>query len=389
MYIKKPVLILSIISLIVITSILTVGTVNPFGFTEWEEFFRFSAITRLIENEYYEDIPVKDYVNTALEGVAIATGDPYTRFIWGEDAKEYVESIEGNFCGVGIYLEYNPVDNTIDVVSSIPGTPAEEAGIVPGDKVIAVNGKTFTGEQLNEAVQFIRGESFTEVTVSFLRKATNEIEDITMERREIVIPAVESKMVTDTVGLIRLVQFTETAQKQFYIAYQECLEQGMEKLVIDLRNNPGGLMEEAAMVANMFIDDGEIIVYTMDKAKERVDYTASGDAMEIPIVVLTNGYSASASEILTGALKDHGVAYHIGEKTYGKGIVQGVFQVGEEEILSVTESRYFTPNGVCIHDTGISPDEEILMNEELYHNLDTLSLDEDAQLKRAIAWFEE
>lgn len=386
MYIKKSTLILSAVLLVVVTVILTICAVNPFGFTAWGEFLQFSLVGRMIQNQYYDDVEAIDYASGALEGVANATGDPYTAYLWGESAKEYMENIEGNFCGIGIYIENDPKDDTITVVSPIAGSPAEEAGLVTGDKILAVNGVTFTGQEINDAVAAMRGEEGTALTVTVLRTAENVTEDLKLMRREIVIPSIDSEMLTDDIALIRITQFTEGTAGLFAKAYEERLAEGMKKLVLDLRNNPGGIMTEAAQIANMFIEDGKVIVYTLDKWGNRTDYPATGEAAKIPIVVLTNPGTASASEILTGALKDYGLAYHMGERTYGKGIVQGVFEVGEDAVLSVTISRYYTPNGVCIHEEGIMPDEEIPMDWESYAALTDLSIEEDAQIQRAVSY---
>lgn len=386
MYIKKPVLVCCAIILIIATAVLTVGVVNPFGFTAWGEFLQFSLVSRLIQNEYYEDVTPDKIANTALEGVAIATEDPYTRYLWGDSAAEYMEDIEGNYQGIGLYIENNTEDDIITVVSPIAGTPAEEAGVVTGDKILAVNGTAFTGQQINDAVSAMRGEAGTTVKVTVFRAATGVTEELELMRQEIVVPSVESKMLTDNIACIRITQFTDGTGALFANVYKERLQEGMEKLVIDLRNNPGGLMNEAASIANMFIEDGNVIVYTMDKDGKRVDYPATGTAAEIPMVVLTNEGSASASEILTGALKDYGLAYHLGEKTYGKGVVQGVYEVGDDAVLSVTVARYYTPNGVCIHGEGISPDETVPMGLEQYARLSNLTMEEDVQMQKAIEY---
>ena len=386
MYIKKPILIVCTVVLVIAVAFLSVAAVNPFGFTHMGDFIKFSYVSRLIESQYYQDVESSDYANTALEGVAAAAGDPYTRYLWGDSAKEYMESIDGNYMGIGVYIENNTKDNTIDVVSAIAGSPAEEAGLVTGDKIIAVNGTAYTGEQMNDAVNEMRGEDGTEVIVTVLRKSTGKSEDLKLVRREIDIPNVSEKMITNDIGCITITQFTSGVSARFVSSYSKLLEKGMKRLIIDLRNNPGGLVDEAAAIANMFIEDGNVIVYTMDKKGKRVDYPATGEAADIPIVILANGGSASASEILTGALKDYGVGYLIGEKTYGKGIVQSVYDLSDDSILSVTVARYYTPNGVCIHGEGIEPDETIKMDAEKYSMLTDLPPEQDGQLQAAIKY---
>lgn len=384
MYIKKSVLVIGAIILILVTAVLTIGAVNPFGFTAIGDLIHFTYVSRLIDHSYYEDVDSDTYMNTALQGIAAATGDPYTGYLWGDEAEAYMETLEGNYQGIGIYIENNTEDNTITVVSAIAGTPAEEAGITTGDKILKIDGESYTGQQINEAANRMRGTEGSEVVVTVLRSATGMTEDLTLTRKAIEIPNVTSGMITDCIGKIYISQFTEDASQKFAEAYQKLTDQGMTKLIIDLRNNPGGLVDEAAKIANMFVEDGNVLVYTLDKSGNRVDYPATGEAAKIPIVILTNGGSASASEILTGALKGYGIAYQIGEKTYGKGIVQGVYDLGKDRILSVTTARYYTPKGVCIHGKGIAPDMELSMDAEKYMRLSALAPEDDEQLKAAV-----
>ena len=384
MYIKKPVLIIGAIELVIVSAVLAIGAINPFGFTALGDLIKFTYVSRLIDQAYYEDVDSGTYMNTALQGVAAATGDPYTGYLWGESAQEYMEDLEGNYQGIGIYIENNMEDDTITVVSAIAGTPAEAAGITTGDKILKINDEVFTGQQINEAANAMRGADGSQVTVTVMRKSTGAVEDLTLTRKEIEIQNVTSEMLTGDIGRSDITQFTPGTADKFVKAYDELNQKGMKKLVIDLRNNPGGLVDEATEIANMFVKDGNVIVYTMDKHGNRTDYPATGDATQIPIVLLTNQGSASASEILTGALKDYGIGYQIGEKTYGKGVVQGVYNVGKDSVLSVTSARYYTPNGVCIHGEGIEPDETVPMDVEKYVRLSALEPENDEQLQAAV-----
>lgn len=387
MYIKKSVLTICAVILVIVTATLTLVAVNPFGIENIDDFIKFSYISRIIEDTYYMDVDKEEYVNTAIEGVAAATGDPYTRFLWGDSAEEYMESIDGNYMGIGVYIENNTETNTIDVVSAIAGSPAEEEGITTGDRITAINGTPYSGIMINEADDAMRGEAGTEVKVTVIRKSAGTEEELVMCRREIELPSVSGDMVNDKIGKITITQFTEGVSAKFADTYSHLLEDGMKALIIDVRNNPGGLVNEAAAIANMFIEDKNVIVYTLDKEENRIDYPATGAAADIPTVILANGGSASASEILTGALKDYGKAYIIGEKTYGKGIVQSVYSIGDD-VLSVTSARYFTPSGICIHGEGIEPDELIEMSDEAYASLSELSYEEDAQLQAAAEYLE-
>ncbi len=384
MYIKKRTLILLAVLLIIATSVIAIGIVNPFGFTHFLSFLKFDIMTDAIEDKYYADVPVGDYVNSAISGFAEGTGDPYTDFLYGDEADAYYEDISGSFEGIGVYIENNTEDNTITVVSAIANSPAEEVGIVSGDKILAVSGVNYTGEQLNEAVKNMKGQSGTTVDVTVLKAATGETVTLTVERRHIDVTTVTSKMIEGThTGYIAISQFTETTGEEFRKHIAELTGSGAKDLVIDLRNNPGGYVDAAVDVASNFVKSGEEVVYTLDKDGEKESYTSQGSQYYLPLAVLINQGTASSGEILTGALKDYGLARVIGEKSYGKGIVQEVFE-GIGGIASVTIARYYTPNGSCIHEIGIEPDETIAMEMDKYAHLDELTLSEDEQLSAAV-----
>ncbi len=386
MYIKKRYLVICSIILVLATVLLTVAAINPFGFSSIDEFLKFSAITKTIRNMYYDDVSDSDYINSAIEGFAMGTGDWYTNYIYGEEADEYMEDVSGSFEGIGVYIENNTEDNTITVVSAIAGTPAEEAGLVSGDKIISVAGVSYTGEQINEAVSCMKGQDGTTVDIEVLKAETGEVVELTIERRHINVKTVESKIIEGTdVGYISISQFIEDTGTDFSEQLADIISNGAKSLVLDLRNNPGGYITSAVEVASSFVRSGNDIVYTLDKNGKKVSYTSKGSQYYIPVVVLINQGSASASEIVTGALKDYGLAYVIGEKSYGKGIVQSVAEIGDG-ILSVTIARYYTPSGVCIHEIGIEPDENIPMELSKYSKISSLTLEEDEQLFAAVEY---
>ena len=388
MYIKKSVLVVCSIILIIVTAVVAVGAVNPFGFMNYGDLFRFSAVSNTIKNMYYKDVPMSDYADSAIEGFAQGTRDPYTNYIYGDEAKEYMEDISGSFEGIGVYIENNIDDNTITVVSAIAGSPAEEAGLMSGDKILVVAGVPYTGEQMNEAVKNMKGQSGTTVDIQVLKADSGQIVDLTVERRQIDIKTIKSKVIDGTrSGYISISQFTETTGADFESGFEELLDKGINSLVIDLRNNPGGYMDAAVDIASNFVKSGDTVVYTLDRKGNREDYNSKGKQRYIPVVVLINQGSASASEILTGALKDYGLAYVIGEKSYGKGIVQTVFNVGEN-IVSVTTASYYTPSGTCIHEIGIEPDEVIPMELQKYTKLESLTIEEDEQLSAAVTYLQ-
>ena len=327
---------------------------------------------------------MSDYVNSSIEGFAQGTEDAYTNYIYGEEADEYMEDVSGSFDGIGVYIENNIEDNTITVVSAISDTPAEKVGLVSGDKILKVAGVSYTGEQINEAVRNMKGQTGTTVDIEVLKAESGETVSLTVERQHINVKTVKSKIIDGTnIGYISISQFIESTGDDFNKALSKLTSDGAKSLVLDLRNNPGGYIEAAVDVASNFVKSGEDVVYTLDKKGNREDYKSNGKQYYIPVTVLINQGSASASEIVTGALKDYGLAHVIGEKSYGKGIVQSVFGLGDG-IVSVTIARYYTPNGTCIHKLGIEPDETVPMELNKYANLDNLTLEEDEQLSAAV-----
>ncbi len=388
MYIKKRTLVICSIVLIIATAFLTVGLVNPFGFTDYAGLLKFSAVTKVIRNMYYDENSESDYVNGAISGFAQGTGDPYTDYIYGDEAREYLDDVSGSFDGIGVYIENNTEDNTITVISPIAGFPAEEVGLVSGDKIMKISGVSYTGEQINEAVSNMKGQSGTYVEISVLKADTGEIVDLNVERRHVDVETVTSEMVEGTnIGRINISQFGEKTGYDFDVQLKELIDKGAKSLIIDLRNNPGGYINSAVEVASNFVKSGDEIVYTLDKNGNREDYNSKGSQYYLPVAVLINQGSASASEIVTGALKDYGLAHVIGEKSYGKGVVQSVLELGDG-VLTVTIARYFTPNGTCIHGVGIEPDETIPMELSLYSQLSSLSLEQDVQLSAAVHYLQ-
>ena len=230
----------------------------------------------------------------------------------------------------------------------------------------------------------MRGLDGTTVDIEVRRASTDVVETMTVERKHIETDSVTSKMLDGNIGYIAISQFIDKTDDDFKTEFDALKAEGMTSLVLDLRNNPGGYVESAVAIASNFVESGKTVAYTLNKAGDRVDYTAEGDTTEIPIAILINGNSASASELLTGCLKDYGLAYVIGEQSFGKGIVQSVYTFSNESVLSVTTDRYYTPNGVCIHGSGISPDEVIPMDKDKYARINSLTIDEDDQLLAAM-----
>ena len=384
MYIKKRIIIIWSAVLIVASSALTIVAANPFGISNIDDFLRFTQIGKLIRSEYYEDVSGEDYANGAIAGFAYASGDNYTGYLYGDTAKEYLEDSTGAYDGIGVSITADEEDNTIEIVSVMQGTPAEAAGLKVGDKILKIDGAQYNGEQIDEASRVMRGLDGTTVDIEVRRASTDVVETMTVERKHIETDSVTSKMLDENIGYIAISQFIDKTDDDFKAEFDALKAEGMTSLVLDLRNNPGGYVESAVAIASNFVESGKTVAYTLNKAGDRVDYTAEGDTTEIPIAILINGNSASASELLTGCLKDYGLAYVIGEQSFGKGIVQSVYTFSNESVLSVTTDRYYTPNGVCIHGSGISPDEVIPIDEEKYARINSLTIDEDEQLLAAV-----
>ena len=384
MYIKKRIIIIWSAVLIVASSALTIAAVNPFGISNIDDFLRFTQIGKLIRSEYYEDVSGEDYANGAIAGFAYASGDNYTGYLYGDTAKEYLEDSTGAYDGIGVSITADEEDNTIEIVSVMQGTPAEAAGLKVGDKILKIDGAQYNGEQIDEASRVMRGLDGTTVDIEVRRASTDVVETMTVERKHIETDSVTSKMLDGNIGYIAISQFIDKTDDDFKAEFDALKAEGMTSLVLDLRNNPGGYVESAVAIASNFVESGKTVAYTLNKAGDRVDYTAEGDTTEIPIAILINGNSASASELLTGCLKDYGLAYVIGEQSFGKGIVQSVYTFSNESVLSVTTDRYYTPNGVCIHGSGISPDEVIPMDKDKYARINSLTIDEDDQLLAAM-----
>lgn len=389
MYIKKSKLIIGITAIILVTIIITVCVLNPFGIANIGNFLKLSYASKLLNFLYYEDLDLKNASEMAIAGVAASAGDPYTGYIWGDDASKYLENVEGNYCGVGLHIEWDIEENLISVVSAIAGGPAEAAGIGTGDKILKLDGIAYSGEEMSEATSYMRGEEGTEVVLTIRSAIDGKERDVTLIRSEIEIENVSGKMLGDSIGYISITQFTENVSAKFVAECSKLKDNGMKALIIDLRNNPGGLLDEAIAAASLFVPDGDVITYTLDKFETREDYLSEGvpeDAkLKIPIAVLINQGCASASEALTGALRDYGLATVIGEKSYGKGVVQSVIDMGGD-VMTITVARYYSPNGVCIHGVGIEPDVLVEMDPEKAARLTSLDPTDDEQLLAAVEY---
>lgn len=300
----------------------------------------------------------EDKVHAAIAGLVSAYGDPYTVFMAPEDAEKFESDISGNFSGVG--MEVGLREGLITIISPLPGTPAEKAGLLSGDVIVKIGDQSTEDMRIDEAVSLIRGEKGTEVSFEIFREGDAEFRTIKVTRDNIDIPTVKTEQVGD-VFVIALYSFNAISESKMEEAINQFRDSGAEKLVIDLRGNPGGFLQSAVDIASFFMPTGKVVVREQAGAggEDKVFRTRNRQIKEFTpqnLVVLVDGGSASASEILAGALKDHGVATVLGDTTFGKGSVQELVELGDGSSLKVTIARWLTPNGVSISNGGLAPD---------------------------------
>jgi len=334
---------------------------------------------KLLKEEYYGDLPdPQKMARAAIRGVVATLDDRNTAIIEPDIAKILQEDASGTFEGIGALVRINK-DNILEISRLFPGQPAEKAGVKQGDRVIAVDGRSIVGLSLYEAVALIRGPAGTTVRLTIVRAGESKPFDINVVRARIVIPVVQSKMLDEGIAYVSLTDFSAQATKQLENALGAILSQKPKGLILDLRDNPGGYLQQAIEVADLFLDSGVIASEKFKDGEERTFRSGpEGIAQDIPLVVLVNGGSASASEIVAGALQDRGRAKLVGEKTFGKGSVQLVHKLSDGSEFRVTIAHWFTPNNRQINDTGLTPDLVVPLTE------DDIKTGRDPQLDRAI-----
>jgi len=328
-----------------------------------------------LEKYYLGEINNSDMLEGAIKGYVEGLGDPYTEYLTADEYDELMTSINGNFVGIGVYMTQNK-EGQICVLAPIDGSPAEKAGIESGDIILYANDEDLTGMEIDLAVSKIKGEEGTTVELEILRGAKTF--KVTVERKTVEIPDVESEMLEGNIGYINLLTFDEECTIEFLDHYNKLKEQGMKSLIIDVRDNGGGLVSEVLTLADIILPKDQTIMRCIDKEKEETIYKSKIKPLitDIEIVVLINEYSASASEILAGALQDNKAATIVGTTTYGKGVMQELKPISTGA-LKITIEEFRTPNGNIINEKGISPDIEV---EEDLSEEST----EDVQLQKAI-----
>lgn len=314
----------------------------------------------IIESHYVEEKKPRDLIFGSLKGL-LSSLDPHSQFLLPKDFDEIKVETEGKFGGIGVEITFR--DGVLTVISPVDGTPAAEAGILAGDKIVKINGKSTRDMALDDAVYLLRGKPGVAVSLSILREGEPKLLEFTVNRAIVKVQSVkEAKVLSGSVGYVRISEFQENTPKDMALALKSLESQGIKGLILDLRNNPGGLLTMAVGVAEKFVPKGELIVYTKgrDPAQD-MRYISNGAAepRRYPIVVLVNQGSASAAEIVAGALKDHKIGILLGVKTFGKGSVQTVVPLRDGLAIRLTTAKYFTPSGQVIHGVGIEPNIEV------------------------------
>ncbi|MBM7614244.1 S41 family peptidase [Alkaliphilus hydrothermalis] len=338
-------------------------------------------LSEFLEENYYKEINPEVLAEGAVKGMFAGVGDPYTVYMNEKEFNDLMTRTSGSYGGIGVIVTPGE-DGYVTVVSPIEDTPGEKAGITTGDKIIAVDGTAIYGEKLEEAVGLMKGKPGTEVILTIRRKGVTNALEVPIEREEIRLQTVKSEVLEENIGYIRISMFDEQTAADFKNHLKKLEKQKIEGLILDLRNNPGGLLSQCIEISDMLLGE-QTIVYTEDRQGNKEVEKSDKSKIDYPLAVLVNGGSASASEILSGAIKDGEAGTIIGTTTFGKGLVQQVKPLADGTGFKFTVAQYFTPNGTNIHGTGVEPNIVVELPEELKDKT-TIEKDDDIQLHKAI-----
>ena len=329
---------------------------------------KMKVIEDTIEKYYLEKVDTDALQNGIYSGMVSSLQDPYSTYYSQEDLEQMKMDTEGVYYGIGAYVGIDKSTQMCAISSVIPGTPAEEAGVRAGDIIYKVDGTSTQGMETTDVVKLIKGEEGTKVHLTIVRENENDFLEMDVERRKIETPTVNYEMKDNGIAYIQITEFDEVTTDQFTEAIAVCKESDMKGMILDLRSNPGGSLSVVCDIARKILPKG-LIVYTEDKYGQKEEYSCDGtNELTVPLVVLVNGYSASASEILAGAIKDYGIGTLIGTQTFGKGIVQRIIALSDGSALKLTVSKYYTPKGKNIHGIGIEPDQKVEFDADSYYD---------------------
>ncbi len=336
----------------------------------------------IIDKYFLGEINEEKLKEGAIKGYIDGLDDPYTEYISKEDMQDYMDDTNGNFVGIGIYMVKDTQADKILILSPIKDSPAEKAGILPGDLIVSVNDEQYSAEDMSVVANKIKGEIGSTVKLEILRGT--ETKQFELTRENIKVNPVEGRVIEKDIGYIEFNSFDQGTSEDFKNKYEELKNKGIKSLIIDLRNNGGGIVDEALKIADYITDKNSILLYEVDKNNnEKVEKSKEDSIINIPIVILTNENTASSSEILAGALKDLGKAKIVGTKTYGKGVIQQLLTLPDGSGLKITSEKYLTPNKTEINKIGIEPDEKVELPNTVQNVLRVEEKD-DTQLQKAI-----
>ena len=382
-YVKS--ILVTIVITALIASMVTIIVINNTGSSNLIENIetKLKNIQGIIDSDYLGKIDENTVLDSTIKGYVSGLGDEYSEYFTKEELEEYKSAnIEGAYVGIGVYIIQDTEKNAIRVIAPIEGSPAEEAGIKPGDYIVKVDGEEVTGENITEATNKMKGKEGTKVKIQILRD--DQTIDMEVERKNVKINHVESEVLEDNIGYLKISTFDEGCSKEFEQKLQDLQNKNIKSLIIDLRNNGGGIVDEALAIADLFTDKDVTLLITKDKnGNEEIRKAQSDKKVDLPVVVLTNENTASASELLVGVLKDYNIAKSVGTVTFGKGVIQELLTLPDESGLKITTNEYYTPKGSKINKIGIEPDEKVELPDE-YKNVLDVPKDKDTQLNKAI-----
>jgi len=358
-------------------------TISREEYNRLKKYEKLDLILELVNAYYYEDVDQSEMLESAAIGMAAGVGDVYTNYFTKEDMEAFNEETEGEYAGIGCQLLADPSDQLITITRVFKGSPAEEVGMRSGDKIVYVNDVYYSAYEMDAAVDIMRGEPGTTVKVTVMRGL--ETIDFDVPRRVIHINYVEHQILEGNIGYVMVYDFLGEAVEGFGEALEAFKAANVSGMIIDLRNNGGGLLDASVEMADLILPEG-VVVSMRDKLGNEEVFSIDNEYYDVPMVVLVNGYSASASEILSGAIRDHGAGTLVGTKTFGKGVVQSVIDFPDGSGLKLTTARYYTPSGECIHEVGIEPHVTVELDEDAVttYGINNLPHDQDAQLQKAI-----
>ena len=359
------------------------GYTNVYTNVMGSEFLRkVYALKQIINSEYISEIDEKDLIDGAIKGYVEGLGDDYTQYFTKEEMEEFLTETEGSYVGIGIYMYQNTKDNTVAVLTPLEGSPAEKAGILPGDIIKKVDDVEYTGEDFDKIASYIKGREGTYVKLEIERDG--KVLTFNVERKSIDLYPIKSEILENNIGYINITSFDENTGKEFKNVYNKLNKNSIKGLIIDLRNNGGGIVDEALEIADYILEKDATILITKDKqGNEEIERSTNKPIVEVPICILVNGNTASASEILAAAIKENDKGAILGQKTFGKGVIQELISLSDGSGIKITTEEYYTPKRNKINEVGIIPDKEVSLPETLASSYN-VEKEQDTQLKEAI-----